>query len=445
MAKSGTKGTSRLLSQSSESLTPSSYTLHEALIKPNKPVNGNETLDITGIITKFNIIEDLNNPFIEAVFTIIDANNLIETLQLIGNEEIKILLKRSPKKESSQDDAKWELNLKIAEIFGYVRHTASKQFYKIRCASTHIYSNQGKVLQRPFKNTIGTLVEDIVKKDLAIEKHDIDSSSKGIIKGIYPTLKPLAAISWLLRNASEDGSHFYFYENIVDGIKLKSYKKLLEEEVYDTYEFKPTFKFELGTPESYDEVRRRIRKLVGNDGVSKLTQISKGVYASSLFTIDTAEKKFEKFIFNYDNKELQKVNKFKPFSDEDKILGQKYSDLKNARHHHVNLNSGSFPGFDNYHQPLQPTLLKQIAQFEGLEEQEIQIQIPGDFELCVGKVIQLDVVKAGDTEELEEATMIDKNLSGKYIICRIDNRFSNEFVQALTIKRDSMGVDINAG
>ena len=55
MAKSGTKGTSRLLSQSSESLTPSSYTLHEALIKPNKPVNGNETLDITGIITKFNI------------------------------------------------------------------------------------------------------------------------------------------------------------------------------------------------------------------------------------------------------------------------------------------------------------------------------------------------------------------------------------------------------
>ena len=444
MSKKNAKGTSRLLSQSGESLTPSSYTLHHVKIKPNKPVNGNDVFDITNMVRSFEVEENIYNPFLQVVIKLNDATNLRELLKLTGNEEIEMLVKRSPKKESTQDKAKWELKLKVAEIFGYVKDLGTKQLYSLRCVSHQLYNNESKVLQRPFQNTIGKLIKDIVDKDLKVEKSDIDTTSKGIVKGIYPTLKPLSAANWLLRNASDDGTHFFFYESILDGLKLKSYKTLLQEDEYDFYDFKPNFKFELGTPESYDEVRRRIRTVLGVDGQSKLGQLSNGTYGSTLYTLNIADKKYEKFLYNYDKKELQKVEKFKPFSDEDKILDQKYADLKNARHYYISLNTNSYEGFDNYHQPAQPTLLKQMAQASALSEQSFEIIIPGDFELCVGKKIKLNIIKSGDTESLDESTMIDKLISGKYLITRIRNNFSTEFTQTVLVQRDSFGVDINA-
>jgi len=444
MSKVRAKGTSRLLSQSGESLTPSSYSLHYVKIKSNKPVNGNDVFDITNLVRSFEIEENIYNPFLQVIIKINDATNLIESLKLIGNEDIEMLIKRTPKKESSQDKAKWELKLKVAEIFGYVKSLGTKQSYSLRCVSKQLYNNEAKVLQRPFQNTIGKLIKDIVDKDLKVEKSDIDTTSKGIIKGIYPTLKPLSAANWLLRNASDDGTQFFFYESVVDGLRLKSYKTLLKEDEYDFYEFRPTFKYELGSPESYDEVRRRIRNVLGVDGQSKLTQLSNGTYGSTLYTLDIAEKKYEKFLFNYENKPLEKLEKFKPFSNEDKILDQKYSDLKNARHHYVSLNTGLYDGFDNYHQPTQPTLLKQMAQVSGLSDQLLEIVIPGDFDLCVGKKIKINIVKSGDTESLDESTMIDKQISGKYLITRIKNDFSTEFIQSLLLQRDSLGVDVDA-
>ena len=40
--------------------------------------------------------------------------------------------------------------------------------------------------------------------------------------------------------------------------------------------------------------------------------------------------------------------------------------------------------------------------------------------------------------------MIDKLISGKYLVTRIRNNFSTEFTQTVLVQRDSFGVDINA-
>ena len=86
-----------------------------------------------------------------------------------------MLVKRSPKKESTQDKAKWELKLKVAEIFGYVKDLGTKQLYSLRCVSHQLYNNEGKVLQRPFQNTIGKLIKDIVDKNIEITVKEKDS------------------------------------------------------------------------------------------------------------------------------------------------------------------------------------------------------------------------------------------------------------------------------
>ena len=75
----------------------------------------------------------------------------------------------------------------------------------------------------------------------------------------------------------------------------------------------------------------------------------------------------------------------------------------------------------------------------------LQITIPGDFELEVGSKINLEVVKATTSEHLgDAASMKDKYLSGTYLVNAISHIFNEEFIQMVEIKRDSLGVDINA-
>jgi len=431
------RGTSRLYGDSN-AVTPSSYSISSIVLETNK---GNE-IDINMMVNNFTFLESLDNPFIECIIQITDATNFIEEQQINGNEKITFTISRSPFRESEKDKIKWQFSLRVAEVTGYVRNKAPKQFYKLRCVSEHMYVNASKILKRPFQNTIGSLVDKICKSDLRIEPFKINTSSKATIQGIYPSIRPIQAINWLLRNAYEDNTPFYFYETIKDGIIFDSYKQLLEQELYETYDFKPQFKYSFGTPESYDEVRKRIRKITGNFGMSKLSQISRGAYASTLHTIDIATKKHEISRFSYN--ELDTLNKHKPWSDNHKVLDRNYNTLTESKNHYVSLNSKSFD-LDNYHQPTYPTLLKAEAHLHGLKFNEFTITLPGDFELSVGKKIDLEIIKASTTEHLEEdSSFIDKYLSGTYIIHSITHSFDQEFTQICTIKRDSLGVNINA-
>jgi len=435
---SSTKGTSRIFGDSN-SVTPSSYILSDALLETNSGVE----LKIDNLINNFTFLESLDKPFIECIIQIVDATNFIEEHRINGNEKIKLIVNRSPFKESEKDKIKWEVNLRIAEVMGYVRNTPTKQFYQFRCVSEHMYINASTILVRPFQGTISSLVEKICVNDLKTTPFNINKSSKANIQGIYPSIRPIQAINWLMRNSYENKTPFYFYESIFNkGLVFNSYTNILSEDVYDTYEYKPQFKYSLGTKESYDEVRRRVRKIVGDFGMSKLSQLSRGAYSSTLHTLDIATKKYQVNNFSYDK--LETLNKFKPFSDNHKILDQNYNQLRKAKNHFISLNSLAFT-LDNYHQPSSPTLLTAEAHLHGLKFNEFKITIPGDFELTVGKKIDLDIIKSSTLEHLEEeGSFIDKYLSGTYIIYDITHTFDEEFTQVCTIKRDSLGVDINA-
>ena len=266
------KGTSRQFAGTSESVTPSSYTLDYIKVT----TNDGKILDIKNLVNKFEIQESINSPYLVCVLTIIDATNFLSEQTISGNEEVEFLIKRSPIKESKQNKQKFKFTMRIAEVSNYVRQVPNKQFYKIRLVSKHLFNNNTKILQRPFENTIGKLIQDICVKDLEVEKYDISNSSKQVVKGIYPTLKPLQAANWLLKNAFEDGTPYYFYETINGGVYVQSLKDMIDlNDIYETYEFRGQFEFELGTPESYDEVRKRIRKIAGPLGLSKFGNMSK--------------------------------------------------------------------------------------------------------------------------------------------------------------------------
>jgi hypothetical protein len=434
------RGTARRSLGSTGSTTPDAY--HVEHIKINSWDLGEEK-DITDSVKKIKVTEDLNQPYVEVHLVILDAIGLINELKMNGSEIVKLKIKRNPEKKSSQDNAKLELTLKAIEIFGYSRLTPTRQGYTIRCCSEHLYKNQTKLLQRPFENTIGKLVEDIVRKDLGVDQDRINvlnTSTKGIIKGIYPSLRPYYAIKWLLRNAYEDSTPFYFYETARGGIYFQSYKSLVQQEPYDTYDYRSFFEADKGTPEYYDEVRRRITRLSSPLNMSQFNNIGQGVYGSTLHTFDIAEKKKEKYFYSYGK--MKTLNENKPYPANDQISDQAYEDLKQSKNYYISLNTKAFEGQNNYHEPLKPTILKGEAHYQSMNFNDMKVDIPGDFFLEAGFVMDLNVIRASSAAQLEESNMIDKFFSGKYLIQRIEHVFDGQYRQNITLRRDSLGVTL---
>jgi len=431
------KGTARRNPGENTSVSPDSY--HIEYVKLTTTGDDARTVDITRTVQKIDITEDMTQPYVESVIFIADSVGLFHNLNLTGSEIIDLKIRRNPTKGSEQDKQKLELRLKIIEIYGLARRNVTRQGFNIRCASEHLYTNQTKILQRPFRNTIGRLVKDILEKDLRVDPeriYNINTSSKSIIQGIYPSLRPYYALKWLLRNAYEASTPFYFWESARNGINFNSWKVLSDQDPYQTYEFRSFYENPKGTPEYYDEVQRRIISMSSPLNMSQFHQIGNGAYASTLYTFDIAEKKKEKFVYSY--KPGSQLNKNEPYNTQETILDQTYDQLQNSKNYYISLNSKAFAESSNYHEPTKPTILKGEAHYYSTNFNTLNIQINGDFDLSTGYVVELDVSQVGSSEQNKTSRMKDKFFSGRYIVHRVKHTFEEQYRQEVTLKRDSI-------
>ena len=164
------------------------------------------------------------------------------------------------------------------------------------------------------------------------------------------------------------------------------------------------------------------------------------------FILYISNKKFEKFEFNY-KKDIKKVGNLNGFfnypENTFKINDRLLHDIKEARNYYISYNENAFDGLKNYHEPTKPTVLKSDSYYNNLNDQKLEIILPGDFELCAGKVIKLKIQKATESEHIENSRMIDPYLSGNYLVESITHSFDTEFLQNVIIKRNTLGSDIN--
>ena len=401
-------------------------------------------VDIKNQLQKIEIYEDINKPFLECILYIQDSTNFLELSKINGHEKVSLKIQRQAGGDDRDSKEKFDIDLNIAEIFNYIRNDPGTQYYKLRCVSPHIFNNQTKVLRRSFQGSIGKLVKNICDKDLKIEECEINTDTQEVIKGIYPTLRPMQSINWLLRNAYDNGTPYYFYQSVKEGILFNSLENLIDLDVYREYEFKPFFEFEMGTKEAYDEQARRINQFGSELGMSKLEGMANGSYASTLHSLDISKKNYEKSFFNYDKAKPKKINKNKPFTDDTKFTDRKLSDLKGGKHHFVSRNTDAYPSHKNYHEPNHITLLKAQSHLSTMNFMTHSCSIAGDFEMAVGKKVKLNIVKASDMLEQDQPTVpLDKYLGGNYLVTSIIHFIGpEEYTMTLKVQKDSVEREI---
>ena len=419
--------------------TPTSYKLEQFVITSNNTKHDGEdeyVWDFKESVADFTIIESIYSPHLEIMIRIGDSNNLMEKLRLSGNESIIFKVMRE-----SQSRGKESLTVlaRVAELYGYNRSQPGMQTYTLKATSHHLYTNQTKILKRSFSGAIPEIVGKILSSDLEIEDTDINTSSKNVIKGIFPSLRPIQAINWLMNNAYDDGTPHFFYETKDSVLHFNSYKQLIEQDLYDTYVYKPFISSEQNTEEGYEEERTKIQSFRDAYTTSPYVSIGKGAYASTIHTVDIAKKEYKKETFDYQRNNLYKLNDHKPFALTDRTLP--VNELSESKNYFVSQNSMAFPSHGNYYSPAGIDTNKSYAYIENINYQTHQIGIAGDFNLHVGAKIEIEIQRG---EQDPDGANINKFHSGTYIITQIVNEFKEQFWQYLTIKKDSSRINLDA-
>ena len=417
------------------SFRANSYTVEKVHLFTN--LNSDEQfVDLTFISQDMLIKESINKLGIELQVTVGDATSILEGYKIMGNERVLVVISRSD--IVSGEKKEYELNLRVANIGDYSRMKETLQSFKLTLVSDYIYNNNLLTLTNNFEGSIGTSIKNICETQLQIPSDELQiSTNTGNANGVYPRLRPLSAIKWLLINCIDNKTPFFFYQRVADGkIVLESYKEMVDKESFDTYTYSPYFQNDPSTggdlKDSYEEERKKISSLSSDLNISQLKQTSDGAYGSTLHKLDIATKTYEKVEFNYTRD--TKLNDNDSLSDNMKLMDKPLKEFTQGKNFFVSQNSLAFDGQNNYSAVIGQDYLNSHSYIKNLDTLTLEIKIPGDFSLKLGDKITANINRAGSDSKEDP---IDTYLSGDFIITQIEHNFTEKYIMTLTIQKDS--------
>ena len=427
--------------------TPDSYQKNYIRFYPNH--DSKEWIDIRDFVTNIEYSENINQSSIVCTLDVADAKNFMPFIRISGNERIDIEVSQVPiKKDKSQKTKKFTNTFYVSDVINHSRPNPGTQTFQLKCVSELAYISQLTRINRSFNGSVGKCLEDILKRDLEVDKDyfKVNTETTGVVRGIYPQLKPLKAIEWLMRNSFDSSTPFFFYESLKKGIVFDSLKSLCSEEVLKEYEHKPFHKDNQKTEDAFKDLQKRIQKISSNLGMSKFNAVTRGTYASELLSIDIATKKAETNFYNY-KKGQGLLNDNDPFSktDKTKFLDKTLDEFTGQRKFHLNINTQSYTDEDNYHFAVKDNLQKSESMLNNLNYMTHELTVAGDFDMFPGALVDIFVPLSTNPELKGRSNIKDEMLSGKHLITHVIHKFGPEKYQMeLTARKDSSMLDLDS-
>jgi len=416
------------LANGSDALVPSSYNLAEVILTPSK----GEARNITDLVGQISIRESLYAGSLQCSINILDAANVLEKLKVVSGEVLDLLITR---RLAGGETDKYSHTFRIAEVSSFAKLKPGTQTYVFKCISEHAYMSQLKTISKPFNNVPGQLIKNICTDELKIDPKElsINTETKQTITGVYPRMRPMYLINWLTRRSYDNGSPFFFYETLGQGIHFDSYENIINKDNYNEFVHSPSVSSTPGGDEYNKQLKNKILKISTDLNMSKYIDAAAGAYSSTLHTLDIAQKTYKKTTYEYGKDLMLNKNGVLPSNlvFDDRAI----ESHRESTNFYVSLNTSAASGGSNYHAPSDSDILSANAYIENMDGTVLTIDIYGDFKLCVGMVITCNVIKS--VESTKEKRGKDKYLSGKYVVTSIDHRFEDEYIMQVLLKKDS--------
>lgn len=432
--------------------------------------------DITRAITGFFYYESINNPFVTAVANIVDSGaNLIGNLPIQGGEQLYVQIK-------DYEEKSFDYNLYVWKVYNR-SFTKSMQTYNLALISKEALYNEGVRLTEILKGTPDSIVEKILKEYLNTDKkinketckyqvqfypngkkaHSIiqsisqkavsNTSSKastssgkttsGGKTGLSGDTKTSSGTAGYLFFENKDGFNFnsidYYYSTGQDNFKG-------EAEVA-TYEVRPTKRNERFTIEEYQYTNE----------IDIIGQMRNGTYASHLVMYNWSTGYYEEYRYNLQENfesmahlgsqsklgSIQSELSTNPSRVMSIVLDHETwhdKDTPGSPEERDNPNGSGGSSFPDYQKHW---LGQSIARKYFMENQKMEIQIPGNMNLKVGDKIKVMLPNMA-AETTRQSEKYDRENSGTYLISSLshNNTFlnSSSCTTRLELIRDIYGM-----
>ena len=212
------------LANGSDAIVPGAYELDHCKLT----VNDGQVYDIRELIAKIVIDESIHTASIMATISILDANSYLEKLKMSGNERIDLRISR---RDIEGNRTVIEKELYISKIGLYSKTSPGNATYIINALGKQAYMNSLQTFSEAFRGSPGALISKICKDKLQVDPYYINTDTKDIIQGVYPRMRPLALIHWLVRRSYDNETPYYFYDTFATGLTLESYENMQKQDL----------------------------------------------------------------------------------------------------------------------------------------------------------------------------------------------------------------------
>jgi len=425
-----------------------------------------DLFNILDVVSEINIYEDLFSNGVTGDVFIVDSNNLVNLVPLIGQELIRIKFKTpvidpNPIRELTFQIYKISARtLKNDRTQGYILHFCSPSV--IKNALTKVHRTLGVGNETNIASMIPKLVQDDLKADLGSV-----SGTLGSYEFIIPYWSPFKTINWLAQRAITDNANdqnFVFYETINDtsdsslnGMihNFRAIGQLFHEDANSDmqYKFGPiNRKLEDTGKELYPDIKSMyftINDYEIPEAMDNLTAIRNGMYASRLISYDVITKKISDTTFDYlkyfdsdDSRNMKGkdgVEEYPVTVQRQNPAGLVYTDHPDSNIRRHDTHDQQHTNFPNSPAP-DEWLLQRQSSLQQLMMNRFKCVVPGNSVLRVGNMLPIYL----PSPELQDKQGYEDFLvSGNYIIVSLRHKIQkNSYWTHLEMAKDSFHTEI---
>ena len=386
--------------------------------------------DIRGIVTEINIYQDINKHYMECDFVVNDAKGIIENFDGVGIVQMTF---------STTDDDELELSFATHELSNKVRVTDRSEAYTIHGVSEEAYVTTIKKISRAFGkgsgNTIDKMIQGLYKEFFTESKKPISvDKTKAKARFIIPNYTVDDTIKFMKEEAVSDSiaSKFFFYETF-EGYNFKDLNTLIQNQnPLLSFKYNPMNYAESDTEKQFDDALN-ILSFAQSTQKNYFVRVLKGQFKSKTINIDLLRKKKTEVKFDFD-KQYTRFNTFaKKKFNSISVPHDAVINLMTSRKGHdqdsVLSAEGHVPKRINEEKAYRDSYMENFMQV-------VNLKVPGNPILNVGKVIEIEIPKMNFNNEEDERA--DKYISGKYLITASRHNFNGEvYTTSLQCVRDA--------
>lgn len=423
-------------------------------------VKGISLIDTQGNITELgsttlevNIFQDLFKHYLECDIVISDAVSLFSN-GFTGGEVVVLSYKTRDKSLEHKTHL-----FGVRNISDRTRVDEKVEAYVLNCISAEAYDTSVSKISRSYGgdkgNTITNMIKSIVNEFVYNDKiKNIHSSFKGVLnvaprkvneydqtngqhKFIIPNLSVNDTILFLIKESSSDyhAPLFFFYES-TKGFNFKDLNNLVQQAPIEKYSWVPTNV--KGNKKTEDTDVKDYQKIISYDVIKQsnvLGNTQKGLYSSKIINLDILQKNKHEVTFNY-KKEGSKFSGLQSGLIQGDSNSPSIVWMMQSRAGH---DTGLYQDENVLPKKTNQIVSRRASYSAHIFNTVVEVTIPGNSELLVGDVIELDIPYSTTLKSLDGKQ--DKYISGKYLVTSARHKFGgksgSEFTTILECVKDT--------